>query len=81
MADETKTYYVTLPLVGSINLVVEAATEGKAIKKAQNADWGLLVKSDGDLGATLGEFETPEQVCEGNILYAPCHEASAEEEE
>jgi hypothetical protein len=65
-----KTYSVTMPLVGSITVVVEAENE-QAAKEA-----ALLVDFDVD---NVDELETMEKICEGNVLYAPCSEITVQE--
>lgn len=60
---------VTLPVVGSLSLVVEAESEKEAIEKAFEVGYD---PKDQDL-----TWETVERVTRGDVLYAPVNSASA----
>lgn len=56
-----KTYNVTLPIAGHINLDVEAESEEEAIEKA----FGTCSMDD------ITEWEALEQFTKGNVCYCP----------
>lgn len=60
------TYYVTLPLVGTVSVAVRAGSEEEAIEKALAAD---LTRDN------IEEWNVVESVVRGNVCYAPCSDA------
>ena len=71
---------VELPIAGSIIISdVEAATEKEAIEAAFGlADFKIV--ADDPSRVEFGECDTFRKLAEGNVLYAPCHRARAEEQ-
>lgn len=65
-----KKYNVTIPIAGSYTVEVEAEDEEGAIDEA------LERQGDADLDI---EWEAMQEICRGNVCYAPVWEASAEE--
>jgi len=74
-----KTYVVTLPVVTSVNVAVEAEGEEAAISKAQMLDLRFDVTGEGD--PEIGEeVAMPRAVVQGNVYHGPINEAYAEVE-
>ena len=65
-------YGVLVPLVGSVYVEVDADSEEEAIENAIQADFTIKFESE---DVQLEEFELVDKVVEGNICYAPLHEA------
>jgi len=75
-----KTYYVTMPLAGSMTLPIEADSEEDAISKFQEASEKIdfingreLVNNNAEL-----EWEFMEQIVSGNVFHGNCNEVYAE---
>lgn len=58
-------YHVTIPIAGSVTVLVEAKNEKEAIEKA----WDKVGDDDAEL-----EWEAHEKIARGNILYASCND-------
>lgn len=70
-------FYVLMPLLGSIQITVQAETAEEAKREALDVDWsGVFVPFDKmPPNIELGdEFETPNAVTTGNVCHAPFHD-------
>ncbi len=66
---EPREYYVTIPIAGSANFLVEATSEDDAKKKA----WEAIDKGE----EPEIEWEYHERIVSGNVLHASCNEIEA----
>ena len=66
-----KRYFVTLPIVGTATVEVEAENEQAAIEAAFEGD-GLTLQS-------IDEWEALSQGCRGNVCSLPLHSANVVE--
>ena len=57
-------YYVTIPIAGSVTVLVEAKDEDEAVEKA----WDKIGDDDADV-----EWEALRKIASGNVLHAPCN--------
>lgn len=83
-----KEYSVTIPIAGSITVIVKAQDKDEA-KNIALSDWPF--KSDTTrfecepkdvvVDAWLNELETYEKIAEGNVLYVPFNEVEVDEVE
>lgn len=64
-----KKFLVTLPVVGSVSVEVEAEDKADALEKAWEADFPSVPD----------EWDAVQRVTRGNVCYAPVNEAYAEE--
>lgn len=71
-----KEYCVTMPATMSIHAYVEADSKEQAIEKAFNAEFTLEIKGK---NIEIGEFETHDIICRGNVLSAVLNEVEVEE--
>lgn len=67
-----KTYYVEVPITGTINIEVQASSEQEAIEKA--------LESDDLKTENITEWEAHEHVIQGNVFYGSLSSAEAVEE-
>lgn len=73
-------FYVTVPFAGSLSLTVEAADDEAAIAAAiDKAGESFRVKAADEID--INEIELLENLLEGNVCYAPCFYARAEEQD
>ena len=65
-----KKFGVTIPLTGYVYVELEAESEEEAVAKGMAEDFSVV---------DIEDWETVEQVCQGNICYAMENKAYAEE--
>lgn len=74
-----KTYYVQVPIAGSLIFTVESEDEAAALDAVWNMDWSLNIETKESV--ELGEFELMEHVTRGNVCHAPLNSVDIEEVE
>ena len=68
-----KTFYVTIPIAGTLTIAMEAENR----KAAKDAAWNKYDEEGADAGEI--EWEALESISTGNVLHVPCNDVEVSE--